>query len=241
MASAAPRVLWFDDGDENGFGRPFFVMERARGTVPVGWHVLPEPARTRLAEQAIEALALLHAVDPAPLAATQRGAGPTELAWYLRRFERLEPLPPVLRAALWWLERHEPSPAGPVLVHGDYRMGNMVVDADRITGVLDWEMASPGDPLADLAWCFIPVWELTGVDEPALTRLYAERTGTEVDGERLAWQRILGYARLVYYGLSGTRAFDAGHSDDLRLAALRLQLPVTLDRLAAALAGRRPV
>jgi hypothetical protein len=48
---------------------------------------------------------------------------------------------------------------------------------------------------------------------------------------------VLAYARLVYYALAGTRTFDAGRSDDLRIAALRLQLPITLDRLAAALSG----
>ena len=58
-----------------------------------------------------------------------------------------------------------------------------------------------------------------------------------VDPERFRWHRVLGYVRLAYYALSGTRAFDGGHSSDLRLAALRLQLPVHLDRLAATLAG----
>ena len=53
----------------------------------------------------------------------------------------------------------------------------------------------------------------------------------------MRWRRVLGYVRLAYFALSGTRAFDGGRSDDLRLAALRLQLPVALDRLAATLAG----
>jgi hypothetical protein len=52
---------------------------------------------------------------------------------------------------------------------------------------------------------------------------------------------VLGYVRLAYYALAGTRAFDSGRSDDLRLAALRLQLPVHLDRLAATLAGEAVV
>ena len=235
----APALLWHDDGEENPFGRPFLVMGRVDGEVPVGWHDLPQPRRTRLGEHAMDVLAALHATDPGPLAPAEGGrAAPTELDWYTRRLERLAPLPAVLTGALWWLERHRPpAPQRPVLVHGDYRMGNLIVAGDRIAAVLDWEMAAPGDALADLAWCFIPLWAPPGVDEPALVARYAERTGTEVDDERFHWHRVLGYVRLAYYALAGTRAFDSGRSDDLRLAALRLQLPVHLDRLAATLAG----
>ena len=240
----APAVLWHDDGDENPFGRPFLVMERIAGDVPVGWHELPEPRRTRVGEHAMEVLASLHGVDAAPVSAPEgkASAAPTELGWYRRRLERLEPLPAVLTGALWWLERHEP-PGAPrqVLVHGDFRMGNMIVVGDRISAVLDWEMAAPGDPLADLTWCFIPLWAPPGVDEPALVKLYEQRTGEAIDGERFHWHRVLGYVRLAYYALAGTRAFDSGKSDDLRLAALRLQLPVHLDRLAATLAGEQVV
>ena len=103
--------------------------------------------------------------------------------------------------------------------------------------MLDWELAEAGDPLVDLDWCFIPVWELPGLDELPLFDRYREATGREVDPERMRWRRVLAYVRLAYFGLSGTRAFDAGHSDDLRLAAFRLHLPVTIDRLAATLAG----
>jgi aminoglycoside phosphotransferase (APT) family kinase protein len=239
----APALLWFDDGADNPFQRPLLIMDRVRGTVPVGWHTVPEPHRTALAEQAVDALAALHAVDPAPLAAlvTPGRFAPTTLEWYSRFLTRFEPLPAVLRAGLWWLQRHRPgAPPRTTIVHGDFRMGNLAVLGDEITGVLDWEMAAPGDPLADLAWCFIPVWEPAGVDEASLVARYEDRSGQPVDREHLRWQRVLGFVRLAYYALSGTAAFDSGGSDDLRLAALRLQLPVHLDRLAAALAGESP-
>jgi aminoglycoside phosphotransferase (APT) family kinase protein len=233
----APRVLWHDESDGNPFGRPFLLMERIAGTVPVGWHEVPEPRRAALAEQAVDVMAVLHTVDPGPLGAGDASDRPTDLAFYTRRLERFAPLPAVLEGALWWLGRHEPPPVAPALVHGDFRMGNMVVDGDRLAGVLDWEMAGTGDPLADLAWCFIPLWEPPGVDEASLARRYAERAGAPLDAGRLHWHRVLGYVRLAYYALAGTRAFDRGRADDLRLAALRLQLPVHLDRLAATLAG----
>ena len=65
----APALLWHDDGEDNPFGRPFLVMGRVDGEVPVGWHDLPEPRRTRIGEHAMEVLAALHATDPGPLAA----------------------------------------------------------------------------------------------------------------------------------------------------------------------------
>lgn len=236
----APALLWHDDTSENLFGSPFLVMERVDGQVPVGWREIGEAARGELAGDAIDVLAALHQTDPGALASAERGRGerPSDLDWYRRRLERFAPVPAVLTGALWWLERHRPEPAErQVLVHGDYRMGNMVIDGTRICAVLDWEMAGVGDPLADLAWCFIPVWEPSEVAEPALVERYAERTGAAVDADRLNWYRILGYIRLVYYALSGLHAFDRGRSDDFRLAALRLALPVHLDRLAATLAG----
>lgn len=235
-AVPAPALLWADEDDDNPFGRPFLVMERLPGEVPVGWHDLSAPAREALAREAVDVLAALHAVEPSGLGSAVSVSPGVE--WYGHRLEKLGEVPTVLRAALWWLERHKPPAAEErVLVHGDYRMGNLVVDGTRIVGVLDWEMAALGDPLADLAWCFIPVWELAGVDEAALVERYAKRTGRVISADRFRWYRALGYVRLAYYALSGTRAFDAGRSDDLRLAALRLQLPVHLDRLAATLAG----
>jgi aminoglycoside phosphotransferase (APT) family kinase protein len=213
-------------------------MERVHGDVPVGWHELPAPLRGALARDAVDALADLHAVAPGELGEMDRRAGPTELAYYRERLERFAPLPEVLEVAVWWLERHAPvAPERPVLAHGDFRMGNLVIGDGRVRAILDWEMAGVGDPVADLVWCFAAVFEPAGVDEDALVTHYEQRSGTSVDPERLHWHRVLAYVRLAYYALAGTAAFDAGRSHDLRLAALRLQLPVYLDRLAATLAG----
>lgn len=234
-AVPAPELLWFDDEPNAELGRPFILMGRCPGEVPVGWAELPADRRLALAEQAIDALAALHALDASPLGVAVTPAD--DLGRLERRLERVGPVPDPLRAALAWLRPRTPPAADVGIVHGDYRMGNMVVEGDRITGVLDWELAEAGDPLVDLDWCFIPVWEPPGLDEAPLLERYAEAIGRELDPERMRWRRVLGYVRLAYFGLAGTRAFDAGRSDDLRLAAFRLHLPVTIDRLAATLAG----
>jgi aminoglycoside phosphotransferase (APT) family kinase protein len=235
----APKLLWSDDTAENAFGRPFIVMERIHGAVPVGWHELPEAERLAVARESMGVLAALHEIDveATPLA----GGDPSPLMTLqglVRLFDRVAPLPPVLEAGLWWLARHEPPvPPRRTIVHGDFRMGNMIVANGRLAGVLDWEMAAPGDPLVDVCWNFIPLWALAEVDEAPLLDLYASLAGIELDPEHVRWHRALGYARLSYYMMSGLRAFDRERSDDLRLAAFRLQLPVLLDRLAATIAG----
>ncbi len=162
-------------------------MERAPGAVPVGWHELPAGERQRLGEQAIDVLADLHAIDVEQTPLADRAAVAADGARRFRKlYDRLAPLPPVAAAAFWWLDRHRPPPP-------DHRgRSSMATTAwatwsssgGRITGVLDWEMAAPGDPLTDLVWCFIPVWVPALVDEEPLLRRYAERTGIELDPER---------------------------------------------------------
>lgn len=233
-----PRLLWAAEGDDHALARPFFVMERFAGTVPVGWHDFSPAQQQTLAEDTIDILAALHAIPSTRLG--QQATHTPDLAWYRHRFEKLGDIPPALKAAFWWMERHPPEPSSDsVIVHGDYRMGNLVVNNGRVIGVLDWEMTAVGDPLEDLTWCFIPVWERAAVDELALVRRYEERTGRTITEERFRWYRALGYVRLAYYAMSGTYAFDSGRSNDLRLAALRLRLPVHLDRLMAVVAGER--
>ena len=234
----APAVLWHDADADNPFGAPFLVMERIAGMVPVGWHDVPEPERTALAEQAVDGArgAARRRPRPAGLRGGRRRGRPTSRSTCggssaSRRCRRSCPARCGGSSATPRRPRSRRSPTG------TSAWANMIVDGDRLAGVLDWEMAGPGDPLADLAWCSIPLWEPSRVDEAALVRRYEQRTGAPVDADRLHWHRVLGYVRLAYYSLSGTRAFDRGHSDDFRLAALRLQLPVHLDRLTAALAG----
>ena len=74
---------------------------------------------------------------------------------------------PVIALAIRWCEEHLPAPADPVLVHGDYRMGNVMVDADGLAAVLDWELAHRGDAHEDLAFGCMTVWRFGQLDKPA--------------------------------------------------------------------------
>lgn len=240
----APDVLAFSEEegeDEDGIPRTWLIMERVVGDVPVGWHTIPTRAeRIALAEQSMDVLADMHALDPPEALRPRRSADGSaadvspaaDLAVLTRRLSRLDPLPVALLAALRWLEEHCPEPLErPVLVHGDYRMGNMIVSGGQIAAVLDWELATLGDPMADLSWCFIPIWDPAQLDQQPLFERYGMRRGEPVDADRVHWYTAFNFARLSYFALSGSRAFAMGASDDLRLAALGLEVPVRLDRL----------
>lgn len=238
-----PALIATGDGDANPFGRPFLVMDRAPGEIPAGWDALSADRRHRVGLDAMRVLADLHAVPlDAAIASGWRQPRTTvaadELSFYRRRFAQLAvSRHGTVEVAFRWLEAHRPSSDERVLVHNDLRMGNLVLDGDRVSAVLDWELAAIGNPLADLTWCFIAVWDVVDVDLPAMFAAYAEASGRRIDPLESRWYTAMGYLRLLYYGLSAGASFAAGDTNDLRQAALRLQAPMRIDRLLRVIAG----
>lgn len=99
---------------------------------------------------------------------------------------------PAIALAIRWCEDHLPAPVEPVLLHGDYRMGNVMVDKTGLVAVLDWELARLGDPHLDLAYGCLPVWRFGALDKPAFGiasldayfSAYEAGGGRKVDRER---------------------------------------------------------
>jgi aminoglycoside phosphotransferase (APT) family kinase protein len=143
-------------------GAPFYVMERRHG-LAIRASLPPElgddPAlRRRISEGVVDTLAALHAVDweAAGLAGVGRPAGFVErqVRGWAERYERAKTreIPAIGHLARWLVERIPPSPP-PVILHNDYKLDNMLLDRrdpGRVAAVLDWEMATLGDPLVDL-------------------------------------------------------------------------------------------
>ena len=69
--------------------------------------------------------------------------------------------------AIRWLEANRPEPLGPCLVHGDFRLGNLLIGEDGLRAVLDWEIANIGDPAADLGWMCVRAWRFGGNEKVA--------------------------------------------------------------------------
>ena len=155
----APRpIALCEDSEVNG--APFYIMEYVEGTVPTDAadfaRRFDEGQRRRISEELVDTLVRLHALSPAEVGLEDFGRPQGYLERQVRRFSEqlsraktreipeLDDLARRLAAAL-------PSESGATIVHGDYRLDNAILDAEgHIAAVLDWEMATLGDPLADV-------------------------------------------------------------------------------------------
>ena len=201
-----PRVLAFEPAGGR-FGSAGFVMEHVEGT-SVGPRVLRREAlgsaRERLTGQLAEALARIHSVDPESIPSLPRSGRDPSLAacefWERTLDEVGEPLPAV-EAGLRWLRLNPPPPPErPALVHGDFRLGNFIVDDSGLAAVIDWELCHFGDPAEDIGWLCIRSWRFgndalpvagVGAIEVFLDA-YVAAGGRRPEPECLRWWEVLG-------------------------------------------------
>jgi aminoglycoside phosphotransferase (APT) family kinase protein len=228
-----PEVFWLET-DPRWLERPFFVMGRLPGEASAQALVAGAFAQhgDSLAQQKVEILARIHNLDwsaSGGLGLDFLGPpdGPDGCAdmeierWEgVMREQALEPQP-VLELALAWLRAHRPVAQRVTLVHADYRTGNFLVDGDRITGVLDWEMVHLGDPLEDVAWVCVRSWRWAGdarvgglMPREEFYQRYEEASGLKVDPESIRFWEVLGNLKLAVIFLTGARSFSEGRSKD---------------------------
>jgi aminoglycoside phosphotransferase (APT) family kinase protein len=238
-----PKVLAVCD-DENVVGAPFYVMEQVAGEVittslPAA---LDTPAeRARVADELIDSLVELHGVDWR--AAGLKGFGkPTGyLERQLRRFtglwehNRTRELEQVEQVGGWLAENLPESPTA-TIVHGDYRLGNTMFAAEdpaRLIAILDWEMATIGDPLADVGYMMIH-WTQAGdrigrFNLQSVTTLpgfptrqeliarYEERSGRSM--QALSWYVTLALWKAIVFMEGNYKRAVSGSTDDPYLKA----------------------
>src|SRR5207237_1414852 len=120
-----------------------------------------ERARARLVRDMARAAAVVHGIARAALPSLEGGGGAGDdaavgagvgIGWLETELDRIGEPHPALELGLRWLRAHEPSASPPCLVHGDFRLGNLLADEDGLVAVLDWELAHLGDPVEDLGW-----------------------------------------------------------------------------------------
>jgi aminoglycoside phosphotransferase (APT) family kinase protein len=156
-----PEMVAFCD-DPAVLGSEFYVMERLAGVIlrnrlPAGMSLPPEQARG-LCLAMVDRLVELHAVDVPAAGLDEFGRGPGYVArqvhgWSERYRAARTRNVPSFRKVMAWLDANQPADVGTCLIHNDFRLDNLVLDPtdpSRILGVLDWEMATVGDPLMDL-------------------------------------------------------------------------------------------
>jgi aminoglycoside phosphotransferase (APT) family kinase protein len=262
----APRPLAYCD-DETVLGAPFYLMERVRGVIlrgqrpPKGLSLSAEQMR-RLSTALIEQLAGLHAVDPtaAGLAAEGRPEGFVKrqvTGWSERYFKaKTDPIDEV-EAVASWLAQHVPPESGAALIHGDFKYDNLVLDPGdptRIIALLDWEMATVGDPLMDLGtslgyWIdpddsaehrMLPLGPT--LLEGNLTRRELVETYAEASGKQLPemlFYYVFGLFKIAVIAQQIYERFKGGRTQDPRFASMILGVRVLGKTAARALARGR--
>jgi aminoglycoside phosphotransferase (APT) family kinase protein len=161
-------------------------------------------ARSRMTAQLGGALARIHSIEPAALEgilpAAQADPALAQIEEWERQLDEVgEPLPAV-ELGLRWLRAHAPDPAAPGLVHGDFRLGNFIVDEDGLAAVIDWELAHLGDPAEDLGWLCIRSWRFGNDDRPVagvgdldeFLAAYESAGGEPPDRERIRYWEAFG-------------------------------------------------
>jgi aminoglycoside phosphotransferase (APT) family kinase protein len=227
--------------DPATIGAPFYVMERIEGEAIVA--SVPAPLdtpseRRRISEQLIDSLVEIHAVDWRAAGLEGFGKPTGYLERQLRRFGGLWELNktreiPAVETVGAWLAEHMPSSGAATIVHGDYRLGNTMFAPQapaRLSAVLDWEMATIGDPLADIGYMCM-MWAQEGDPSEGLrahlgnvTRAegfytrdqliarYEERSGRSV-GE-IRWYMTLALWKSVVFMEGNYKRAIAGTTDD---------------------------
>ena len=157
--------------DGGRFGSAGMLMAFVEGT-SVAPRVLRKPeykeARARLSVQLAEALARIHSLDPAKvdavLPASQPDPALAQISEWEHHLDEIGEHLPAVEVGLRWLRAHAPEPAEPRLIHGDFRLGNFIVDEGGLAAVIDWELAHLGDPAEDIGWLCIRSWRFGNDD-----------------------------------------------------------------------------
>ena len=200
-------------------------------------------ARARLADDLGRALARVHRIPPASVP----GLEPVDpLTAYRQRLDELAQPHPTFELAFRWLEDHRPARAvEPVVVHGDYRLGNVIVGEDGLAAVIDWELAHLGDRVEDLGWLCVPAWRfgaaapVAGVaDRDVLLRAYADESGVEIDRETLRWSEVNGILRWGIMCIMQAESHRSGLARSHELAAIGRRVCENEHDLFLALEGR---
>jgi len=238
-----PAVHWYGAEGE-GLGGAFFVMDLVAGEA-IARHLLRDEryrrTRSALPRDLARELARIHAVDIEDprlgflTARVAAGADPRRFALdevgkyrqLLEAFSNQQPYP-LLTLVARWLAQHAPVLARPALVHGDFRVGNVMFDEERLTAVLDWELCHVGDPVEDLGWLCVRTWRFGSDDKAAgglcsreeLCRHYADRGGRAVEPEALRYWELFGnWKWAIICRVQAARA-KAGRHPDVELATI---------------------
>ena len=238
-------VVAADAEPSSPLGASFMVMTAVEGET-IARKILRDDefteARRLLPAQLGAALAQLHAVavDTAPGLVEQ-----DQIGYYRDMLDTLDQPHPAFELAFRWLEQHRPVSPRRAIVHGDFRLGNVIVGPDGLRAVLDWELAHLGDPMEDLGWLCVKAWQfgspkpVAGVGEyDELFAAYEAAGGGHVDPDEARWWEVLGTLKWGIMCILQCNAHLSGFSRSHELAAIGRRVCENEHDLFLALEGR---
>lgn len=243
-AVPVPEIL-FDDGGEPPEIPPLFVMSFSDGTsveplFDAGHAASPTAVAERF-RQAARTLAAVHRLSPAELGLAEEPvvAPVAEVDKWCRTLETVDPaLAPGWQQVAAALRAATPAPMAPAVVHGDFRLGNLLADEQHITAVIDWEIWSVGDPRVDVGWFLINsdpdtyrrITPYRGITPPVgdLAAEYGDALGSKVP--HLGW-----FEALACFKSTATWSLIVKHNrrratPDPELEAMAASLPALLTK-----------
>lgn len=229
------RMRWQCD-DSQWLGQPFFIMDYVDG-ISIGRRViqLPELAHARevLPEQMAEQLALIHQMSVEDLDFLPRpdaGRSPAQVAleYTYRVLDELRAHVPAFEFALRWAVQHAPVCDEVTFVHGDFRIGNMLVDPHGLTAVIDWEFGHLGDPHEEIGYLCMRDWRFGNhhlhaaglCPRERFIQAYESSSGRTVDRSAVDWWEIVGNIRWGVICLAQANRHLSGLDPSVELASL---------------------
>ena len=229
-----PELLASGDAD-SPIGSSYMVLAHVEGET-IARKILRDEvfadARRVLVGDLAASLARLHSIDPA----TIPGLPDTDqVAQYRTSLDdlntSLDQSHPTFELAFRWLAANRPESARRTLVHGDFRLGNVMVGTDGLRAVLDWELAHVGDPMEDLGWLCVRAWRfgspspVAGVgDYGDLFSAYRRESGVAVDPDVVRWWEVLGTLKwgIMCMIQAGSHLLGAARSHELAAIGRRV-------------------
>jgi aminoglycoside phosphotransferase (APT) family kinase protein len=231
--------------DRTVLGASFMIMTRVDGETTPRRILRDErfaAARRLLPTQLADALVRIHAIDPATI---PNIVHTDQVEQYLDVLDTLGQPHPAFELALRWLDANRPPMVDGVVVHGDFRLGNVMVDETGLQAVLDWELVHLGDPMEDLGWMCVKAWRFgspmpaAGVGEyEDLFAAYETADGGPVDADVVRWWEVLGTLKWGIMCIMQANAHLSGVTRSHELAAIGRRVCENEHDLFLALEGR---
>ncbi|KUI21632.1 acyl-CoA dehydrogenase [Mycobacterium sp. GA-1285] len=221
-----PHILATDNSPA-ALGNPYLICDAIGGETIVRriYRSLDDSGRERLLYQCAEALAAIHRADYQGIDVPPSD----QLAEWRARLDEMGDTTATFEWAFRWLEGNRPASSPHVLVHGDFRMGNLIIDDNGLAAVLDWELVHIGEVYEDLAWFCIRAWRFGAPQHQGAGGLgsvedflaaYESAGGVTLDRQAFRWWLTVATLRWGVICRYQAERHLSGHTESVELAAI---------------------